>query len=210
MITVERISDVCEHLKDIKAVIFDLDDTLYSEKEYVRSGFKAIANELTQVENAEEKLWIAFQSSKSAIDDVLSREGIFSEELKQKCLTVYRLHNPDIHLHKGCKELLEKLRFEGYKLGIITDGRPQGQRAKIEALGLYELVDHIIVTDELGGVEYRKPNKAAYVKMRELLDVAYEEMCYIGDNINKDFTAAKSLGIRSIWFKNTNGLYYYC
>ena len=92
-------------------------------------------------------------------------------------------------------------------MGVITDGRSEGQRAKIKALGLDELVDHIIITDELGGVEYRKPNKTAFVKMQELLDVPFEEMCYIGDNIKKDFVAPNMLGMRSIWFRNMDGLY---
>ena len=68
-------------------------------------------------------------------------------------------------------------------------------------------MDYIIVTDELGGVEYRKPNKVAYIKMRETLGVVFEEMCYIGDNLKKDFIAPKILGIRAIHFANTDGLY---
>ena len=69
------------------------------------------------------------------------------------------------------------------------------------------LVDYIIVTDELGGVEYRKPNPRAFETMKEKLGVEYSEMCYVGDNIKKDFVAPEKLGMRSIWFKNKDGLY---
>ena len=207
MIEITSITDTKKHIQGLKAIVFDLDDTLYSEKEYVRSGFRAIADTLPQIKRMEEKLWQAFEQKKSAIDEVLTAEGMYTEELKQKCLSVYRYHQPDIHLYEGVKKMLLKLRQDGYKLGIITDGRLEGQRAKIKALGLDELVDHIIVTDELGGVEYRKPNKAAFVKMKEMLNVAFEEMCYLGDNINKDFIAPEMLGMKSLWFRNVNGLY---
>lgn len=207
MIEVTSITEVKKHLQGLNAIIFDLDDTLYGEKEYVRSGYRAIADTLHQVGRMEEKLWQAFEQNKSAIDEVLTAENIYTEKLKQKCLSVYRLHQPDIHLYEGVKELLCQLRIDGYKVGIITDGRPEGQRAKIKALGLNELVDHIIVTDELGGVEYRKPNKAAFVRMQELLGVPFDVMCYVGDNMKKDFIAPEHLGMKWIWFRNSDGLY---
>jgi putative hydrolase of the HAD superfamily len=207
VIEITSITETKKHVQGLKAIVFDLDDTLYSEKEYVRSGFRAIADTLPKVKQMEEKLWQAFEQKKSAIDEVLSAEGIYTDELKQKCLSVYRFHQPNIHLYDSAKELLQQFRADGYKLGIITDGRPEGQRAKIKALGLDELVDYIIVTDELGGVEYRKPNKVAFVKMREILGVVFEEMCYIGDNLKKDFVAPEMLGMKAIYFANTDGLY---
>lgn len=207
MIEITSITDAKKHIQGLKAIVFDLDDTLYSEKEYVRSGFRAIADTLPWVKLMEEKLWQAFEQRKSAIDEVLAAEGMYTDELKQKCLSVYRFQQPNIHLYDGVKELLGQFRADGYKLGIITDGRPEGQRAKIKALGLEGLVDHIIVTDELGGVEYRKPNKTAFVKMKETLNVAFEQMCYIGDNLKKDFIAPEMLGIRAIHFANADGLY---
>lgn len=208
MIEITSVTEVKNHLHGIQAVIFDLDDTLYGEKEYVRSGYRAIADILPQVKRMDEKLWKAFEQNKSAIDEVLTAEGIYSNELKRQCLSIYRSHQPVIHFYDGAKELLYQLRTDGYKLGIITDGRPEGQRAKIKALGLDVLVDHIIVTDELGGVEYRKPNKVAFMKMQQQLDVPLEKMCYVGDNIEKDFIAPDMLGMKSILFRNKNGLYY--
>ena len=207
MIEIFDILEVKEHTEGLKAIIFDMDDTLYGEKEYVRSGYRQIARILPQVENAEEKLWSLFEEKKPAIDELLKQEGIDSEELKQECIRTYRYQKPEIHLYEGVESLLKELRSRGFLLGIITDGRPEGQRAKIAALGLEELVDEIIVTDELGGTEFRKPNPSAFQKMKEKLDVDYKEMCYIGDNIKKDFIAPEQLGMRAIWFKNKDGLY---
>ena len=75
-------------------------------------------------------------------------------------------------------------------------------------LGLEKLVDRIIITDELGGPKYRKSCEKAHVMMQEYMGVAYQEMCYVGDNIKKDFIAPEKLGMRSIWFRNTDGLYF--
>ena len=207
MIEINKIADVLNYIEGLKAVVFDLDDTLYGEKEYIRSGYRAVAKVIPQVENAERKLWRFFLEKKPAIDEVLSMEGIYTEEIRQRCLVAYRLHEPDIHLYDGVMEILIKLRSNGYKLGIITDGRSEGQRAKIQVLGLGKYMDHIIVTDELGGVKYRKPNEAAFIQMADKLNVAFTQMCYIGDNINKDFIAPLKLGMRAVWFRNQDGLY---
>lgn len=207
MIEISAILEVKNHIEGLKAVIFDLDDTLYSEKEYVRSGYQKIAEVLPQVENAVEKLWNLFEEKKPAIDELLKQENIQLEEVKQACLQAYRYQIPDIHLYEGVAELLKEFRKKGLKLGIITDGRPEGQRAKLQALGLEKLVDCIIVTDEFGGPEYRKPNPIAFQTMKEKLDVEYREMCYVGDNIKKDFISPQQLGMRSIRFLNKDGLY---
>ncbi len=207
MVEVHKITDIIYHLDGLKAVIFDLDDTLYSEKEYVKSGYKVVADMFPGIEDTESKLWEAFEQKKSAIDEFLLSEGIYSDELKQKCLEVYRHHQPNIHLYDGVAKMLTQLRKQGILLGIITDGRPEGQRSKIKVLDLERYVDHIIVTDELGGAEYRKPNDKAFLLMKEQLGVKYSEMCYVGDNIRKDFVAPEKLGMKSIWFRNTDGLY---
>ena len=90
---------------------------------------------------------------------------------------------------------------------MITDGRVEGQRAKIEALKIEEYFDKIIITDELGGIEYRKPNSKAYDLMKDYFKCDYQEMIYVGDNLNKDFIYPEKVNIKSIYFKNRDGLY---
>ena len=60
VIEITSVTEIAKHIQDVKAVIFDLDDTLYSEKEYIRSGYRAIANSIPYVNQMEEKLWQAF------------------------------------------------------------------------------------------------------------------------------------------------------
>lgn len=204
MITVANILDCEQHLSKFEAVIFDLDDTLYSEKDYVRSGYKAIADKFPSVENLASKLYKAFEEKHPAIDFVFENEGII--DFKDKALEAYRSHMPNISLYSGVYEMLVRL-GKTKKLGLITDGRPAGQRAKIKALGIENLFDCIIVTDELGGVEYRKPNGKAFELMSKELGVPYDEMVYVGDNIKKDFTAPEKLGMGYVFFRNPDGIY---
>ena len=208
MIEITEITDVIKYSDGIEAMIFDLDDTLYPEKSYVRSGYKVISEEYHHIDNMQEKLWNVFLCGGRAIDEVLEAEGILSSYEKEKCLNIYRFHKPEISFYDGVYDMLISLRKRGKKIGIITDGRPEGQRAKIEALGLENLVDEIIVTDELGGIEFRKPNSAAFEKMQKLMNVSFYGMAYVGDNIKKDFVAPEKLGMRSIHFVNKDGLYY--
>lgn len=191
----------------IKGVIFDLDDTLYSEKQYVRSGYQKIAENLGR-KDANEKLWSYFEEGKPAIDAYLAEIG--GLEKKAECLKIYREQMPSITLYEGVTELIEKLKNRGIKVGIITDGRPEGQRNKIEALGLNALVDDIIITDELGGVQFRKPCDIAFRIMQTRWKLPYEQIIYVGDNPNKDFQACRQLGMRWRYFRNEDGLYATC
>lgn len=189
----------------IKGVIFDLDDTLYSEKDYVRNGFKAVSDYLGG--GYEDKLWQYFEEGKVAITEMLKEIG--KEEEDQKCLHIYRSHRPTIHLYDGVKKTINKLKDKGIKVGIITDGRPEGQRNKIEALGIDKIVDseNIIITDELGGIQFRKPCDIAFRIMLTRWKLNPENVIYVGDNTEKDFQAPQQLGMRSMWFRNEDGLY---
>ena len=191
--------------RPIKGVIFDLDDTLYSEKQYVRSGFRAIAKWL-ECDEAEEKLWKYFLDGRNAIDELLSELG--QQEHKEQCLHVYREHMPEITLYQEVEDLIRRLQDEGIYVGIITDGRVEGQRNKLVALGLDKTITDVIITDELGGVRFRKPNDIAFRIMQCRWGIPFEEMMYVGDNLNKDFQAPRQLGMRSLYFENKDGLYY--
>lgn len=185
----------------VKGVIFDLDDTLYSEKEYVRSGYKTVSDYLGG--GYEEKLWSYFEAGKLAIDELLKEIG--REEEKDKILSVYRSHKPNIHLYPGVSEMIDDLKAKGIKVGIITDGRPEGQRNKLEALGLD--VDDVIITDELGGTQFRKPCDIAFRIMATKWKLPFEEIVYVGDNPEKDFQAPRQLGMKGVYFHSRGGLY---
>ncbi|HPM11463.1 MAG TPA: HAD-IA family hydrolase, partial [Paludibacter sp.] len=188
----------------IMGVIFDLDDTLYSEKQYVRSGYKAVAKLLGD-EALADRLWAFFENGKPAIDELLNELGCM--ERKGECLEVYREQMPEITLYDGVSDLIFSLKNKGIKVGIITDGRVTGQKNKIQALGLNELVDDIIITDELGGTQFRKPCDIAFRIMQCKWGLPFEQMVYVGDNAVKDLQAPKQLGMRWIHYMNEDGIY---
>lgn len=97
---------IAEGKSQIKGVIFDLDDTLYSEKEYVRSGYIAVSDRLGG--GYEEKLWTFFEAGKPAIDELLKEIGLESE--RDAAVQAYRSHKPNIHLYPGVAEMIEELK----------------------------------------------------------------------------------------------------
>lgn len=188
----------------IKGVIFDLDDTLYSEKEYVRSGYKKIG-EYLGIDDAADKLWKYFEKDRLAIDEYLTKIGKLDK--KTECLEIYRRQNPDIKLYEGVVELIKKLKDRDIRVGIITDGRPEGQSAKLKALGLDALIEDIIITDELGGIQFRKPNDISFRIMQNRWRIPFEQIVYVADNFEKDFQAPKQLGMQTMYVNNQDGLY---
>ncbi|MBO6140223.1 MAG: ATP-grasp domain-containing protein [Ruminococcus sp.] len=199
-----ELDKLCDEL-GTAAVIFDLDDTLYPEKDYVKCGYKAVAEFLGNEEYSD-RLWQLFENGEPAIDKLL--EEIGQTDKKADCLKAYRYNIPKLCLYEGVWEMIDRLKAKGIALGLITDGRPEGQRNKIGALGLYELFEeNIIITDELGGAAFRKPCDIAFRIMQRRLGVAFEKMMYVGDNSAKDFKAPLALGMKAVHFRNENGLY---
>lgn len=91
----------------ILGVILDLDDTLYSEKQYVRSGYKAVAK-LLENEALADRLWTYFEDGKPAIDELLNELGCV--EKKAECLEAYREQIPKITLYDGVVDLILELK----------------------------------------------------------------------------------------------------
>ncbi|MDE6029925.1 MAG: HAD-IA family hydrolase [Clostridiales bacterium] len=191
----------------IKAVVFDLDDTLYPEYDYVLSGFGAAGDTAQKqygIAGAKDELAALFAQSRDKVFDRFAQNHGLDRACVDSMVEVYRTHTPNLVLSDEVRQTLIELRNRGYKLGIITDGRPNGQRAKIDALGLNELVDEIIITDELG-TDCRKPNPKAFTVMAEHLGVTLDQMLYVGDNPQKDFVIGKH-GVKTVRIGN-NGMY---
>lgn len=188
----------------VKAVIFDLDDTLISEKQYIESGYHHITIILSRrfgipVEEAFRELMSLFkENSKNVFNRLLDRYEIdYTKEMILDLVSEYRDHSPKIKLYDDVLPCLEHLKSKGIKAGIITDGYANAQHQKMKAVRAYDYFDEIIITDELGR-EFWKPHPKAFEIMRDKLKIEFNEMIYIGDNPEKDFYISKTYPIKTV------------
>lgn len=195
-----------------EAVIFDLDDTLYLERDYAFSGFCAVAEAFSDLLGDPVKSAGAMRE----LFDSQHRRRVFNrmlesvgrerdEDLVRSMIDTYRNHIPTIRLLDDAESALSRLTSR-YKLGLITDGPGVMQRAKLNALGLPHRLDPIIVTDELGP-EAGKPNPISYEAVAEALGVTHEACVYIADNPSKDFIAPNTLGWLTVQVIRPLGVY---
>ncbi len=194
-----------------ECVVFDIDDTLYLERDYIRSGFRTVGEwvrEAHGVSSFFEEAWRHFESGRrrEIFNVTLQTFGISaSEELISSLLSVYRNHVPEICLLPDTEDCLRKVAGKAF-LGIISDGAVLGQQRKVERLGLAPRCDHIILTESIG-VEYSKPHPRAFTDMQQIANCAPEACVYIADNPIKDFTSPKRLGWRTIRIRRPGGIH---
>lgn len=184
------------------SIIFDLDDTLYKEIDYVRSGFNHIASKLSKTLNMEEKQLSSFLMKKFTANQnpFLSIISNYNLNLNlNDLISIYRNHYPTISLSKGSKKLLQTLSKDNVKLGLLTDGRKIQQMNKINSLNLKKYFDHIIVSEEFGS---EKPCINNYLYFSKNAYPSCDNFLYVGDNTKKDFLAPNELGWDSICIKD--------
>jgi putative hydrolase of the HAD superfamily len=188
----------------MKAVLFDLDNTVYPEMEFVESGFRAVARYLsTRCRFDEESLFaqmidILQDVGRGKIfDNLLYNLGLYHEEKVNVLVYIYRSHKPTISLYEDSLPTLMHLKDHGIRLGILSDGMSSTQRNKIASLGLENIFDAIVCTDELGK-EFWKPSIVPYKVALDLLEVSPSEAAYVGNDPAKDFVGANSLNMLTI------------
>lgn len=189
----------------IHGVVLDLDDTLYLEREYVRSGFLEVARLAGRAANVPvsevaENLWGGFVGGVrgDAFDRLLRRFPVMQEHhMLEDLVNAYRDHKPSIRLTRDAARFLDAAAGRGVRLGVLTDGVLQSQRAKVGVLGLDAICDPIVYTDEWGR-EYWKPHVRGYELFAERWGVAPHHLVYVGDNPEKDFITPRRMGWTTI------------
>lgn len=180
-------------------IVFDLDDTLYKEIDFVKSAYVYINGYINSRFNIDlskniKKCLVGEVNFFDLINSKLRPDQSFPIE---KYLEIYRFHYPEINLSKDTSLFLEKILSHNIDFSIITDGRSISQRNKIKALGLYDLVKNIIISEETG---YEKPHLNNF----EILNRIYsnKKLIYIADNPSKDFLSPNSLNWDTICLLN--------
>ncbi|MCA9975230.1 MAG: HAD family hydrolase [Anaerolineales bacterium] len=197
----------------LKAIIFDMDDTLYPERSYVLSGFRAVAAwaeaqwQIPAVEGYERFVDIFNAGIRG---DVFNRwlaayQIVSLEEVVLQMVKVYRDHDPEISLFPQVRQSLTLFR-QRYRLGLISDGYLHVQQRKLAALQVASWFDTIVFSDEWGR-EAWKPAAHPYEEALRQLDIAAEEAVYVADNPKKDFLGARQVGMWAVWLCQPEGEY---
>lgn len=190
-------------------VVLDLDDTLYLERDFVQSGFRAVGEEVQSrvgMPGFFEAAWTRFLAGRRGriFDETLTALGVEPEpDLVEALVTCYRSHPPEITLMPDASRLLARAEV---RFALITDGPELMQRGKIAALGL-ERHCHPIVCTDAWGIAYRKPHPRGFLVIRDAHDLPPEQVTFIADNPAKDFITPRRLGWRTVRIKRPGGLY---
>ncbi len=180
-----------------KVVVFDLDDTLYQEIDYLKSAYRYIADKIGFAEAYDDMLkW--YYHGENAFENVIAKYHVDTYDIKQ-LLDFYRFHIPDISLKPEVLCVLDTLK-DKVEFGIITDGRAITQWNKIKALKLecYIPKDHVLISEEVG---YSKPDERLYAYFED--KYPGKEYFYIGDNPTKDFVTPNRRGWTSVCLLNS-------
>ena len=172
-------------------VVFDLDDTLYNELDFLISAYKEIATYIDRKKT--EKIFSVMFSLYRNDQNVFEYLSDVYPVKKEALLGIYRNHIPLIKLNSSTYNLLNEIHSNCGKLAILTDGRSLTQRNKLEALGIENIFDYVSVSEEIKAV---KPSLKGF----QLIEDKFKRSnyYYIGDNLNKDFIAPNKLGWKSI------------
>jgi putative hydrolase of the HAD superfamily len=193
------------------AIVFDLDDTLYLERDYARSGFIAVGDYVKKtagLTDFADRCWTCFQQGTrgSIFDEALAGYRIAIEpSYVRELVRVYRQHEPTITLADDAAAWFDAHRGR-QRVGLISDGPLICQERKFAALQLDESVQAAVLTDRWGRL-YWKPHPRAFETISETLNTRPRDCVYVADNPQKDFAAPLELGWRTIRIRRPLGLH---
>ena len=185
----------------LPVLIFDLDDTLYDEVNFVKSGITAVSLMLSSDYNLEytqtyKRLMQIFKQNGrgKVFDFFLESVGLAKKDILKKCIKVYRYHDPKIQLDTKIKKFLIDMHQKPY---LVTDGHKIVQNNKIKALGLRNYFKKTFTTYHYGR-KYSKPSLYCFKKIINLENISWNDIVYIGDNPYKDFINLNKVGAQTV------------
>lgn len=209
-------------MPELKAVLFDVDDTLFDHRHSSREGLRAVwkrytcFQEMTLNELEEEHSMLL---EKIHFSQVLVGKLSIEEARAERFKFAFLNRGVEVDFHtasnaaeiyrrsyvknrrrsQGSEELLRAL-HNNYKIGIITNNLTSEQQDKLEFLGLTKYIDMMLTSEEAG---VTKPNPQIFTLALEKLNVKPAEAVMIGDSWEHDIVGAHSAGIKCIWLNHT-------
>ena len=185
-----------------RALLFDLDDTLYAERRFMLSGFAAVADAIARHANAprqtlfDELVRAARSGRRSTAFQDVCRSWSVDESILPSLIAVYREHRPCLRLSRLARAVLEAV-HGGWRTAIVTNGPPDVQARKIDALGVSALVDAVILA-ESHGTGCGKPEREVFMHALEALHVRPACAVMVGDDPWCDVAGARAAGLQTI------------
>ncbi|MGO4696149.1 HAD family hydrolase [Paenibacillus sp. 2TAB26] len=201
-------------MSTIDTIIFDLDQTLLDKNQSLINFAKY------QYERFALHTFIADRDEFIAKFTELNNRLLPKEDVYHELIGFFKiedalfsplLNDLNNHFHQysvgfpGMNEMLLSLKQRGYKLGMITNGREFYQRNKVNALGIMELFDDIVIS---GAVNLRKHDHAIFQLSLSNLSSSSAQSVFVGDNLKADIIPANELGMRTILKSNDHSIKY--
>ena len=195
-------------------MIFDLDDTLYPEREFAQCGFRAAARwakaelDIDGLDADMTRLLDAGHLGRlfgMALEE--RRPGAHTPEHAAALQAAYRNAEAVLHLFPDAEWALQHYSAQG-PFGLITDGTHAMQLKKVRALALEPRFAHIVYADTLGeGRAFAKPHARSFELIASLLPEPGCRFVYVGDNPAKDFVAPNALGWITVQVVRDGGIH---
>ena len=183
-----------------RAILFDLDDTLYALDCFVLSGFRAVAATVAtdwgvDRSRAFARLVTAGLSARGRELQVLASWAGRDPDVVPALVEVMRTHEPHLCLPALSAAVLDELRGH-WRVGVVTNGRPDIQARKVRALGLSRHVETVVFAHEHGA---GKPDAAPFLAACRRLAVPPGRTVFVGDDPICDIAGARGAGMKTIW-----------
>lgn len=194
-----------------KAVLWDLDDTLFSRRDAARQTFFGMFRELLYTGRSDDFINEAADFMMTGVQrNNMLYEGAFQALLtkyppdqpyiRARCLEYYDAHISDFaRPFPEQLEVVKKLRAMGIKTAIVTNisaSRLASQRKKVEVLQIGDLFDAVIYSGELG---IHKPDRRIFDHAAEALGVSNDQCVFVGDDPTSDVAGALNADMEVVW-----------
>ena len=192
----------------IRAILFDLDETLIDRKETMRLFLLDQHQRFSELHSRSDKEYAeaclrhqqnGYADKYTAFTLACLDQGFTNKMLVSALFEDFKNYYGKLPvLFPGASETLNLL-SQSYRLGLVSNGRTKGQMAKIKVSGISDYFSSICISESVG---CKKPDHEIFLKCLRELSVSPSEAVFVGDNPQVDIEPAKSLGMSAVWLKN--------